>query len=206
MLRSADGRGRERRVTMLAYYRYQLHFRLQQYDLIFRGGRLFQQYVVGVFCAVEQNRLDFIRKKQNYIRAGKSTFFITFTCNVNSPEIKRFMAQYPELLLMERMSCSVLYTVEFQKRGFPHCHTLLWVDSKSKIKSAEDVDQYISAELLDPRIDPDGYNIVSEMMMHGPCGAANMKASCMKGDKCGKSFPKKFNSKTFFDDNGHVHY
>ncbi|GJU21618.1 DNA helicase [Tanacetum coccineum] len=62
------------------------------------------------------------------------------------------------------------------------------------------------AELPDPRIDPNGHNIIFEMMMHGPCGAANMKASCMKGDKCGKSFPKKFNSKTFFDDNGHVHY
>ncbi|GJY33606.1 DNA helicase [Tanacetum coccineum] len=48
---------------------YQLHFRLQQYDLLFRGGRLFQQCVVGVFCAVEQNRLDFIRKKQNDIRS-----------------------------------------------------------------------------------------------------------------------------------------
>ncbi|GJZ68566.1 DNA helicase, partial [Tanacetum coccineum] len=40
-----------------------------QYDLIFRGGRLFQQYVIGVFCVVEQNQLDFIRKKQNDIRA-----------------------------------------------------------------------------------------------------------------------------------------
>nr|GEY79571.1 helitron helicase-like domain-containing protein [Tanacetum cinerariifolium] len=56
-------------------------------------------------------------------------------------------------------------------------------DSESKIKSAEDVDQYISAELPDQRIDPDGYNIVSEMMMHGPCGAANLNALCMKGDK-----------------------
>ncbi|GJX96034.1 putative reverse transcriptase domain-containing protein [Tanacetum coccineum] len=48
---------------------YQLHFRLQQYDLLFRGGRLFQQYVVGVFCAVEQKRLDYKRKKQNDIRS-----------------------------------------------------------------------------------------------------------------------------------------
>ncbi|GJU32507.1 hypothetical protein Tco_1176096, partial [Tanacetum coccineum] len=43
-------------------------------------------------------------------------------------------------------------------------------------------------------------------MMHGPCGAANLKASCMKADNCGKNFPKKFNSKTFFDDNGHTYY
>ncbi|GJU24896.1 DNA helicase [Tanacetum coccineum] len=68
-LKSADGRGRARRITMLAYYKYQLHFCLQRYDLLFRGGRLFQQYVVGVFCVVEQNRLDFLWKKQNDIRA-----------------------------------------------------------------------------------------------------------------------------------------
>ncbi|GJS43972.1 DNA helicase [Tanacetum coccineum] len=124
-------------------------------------------------------------------------------------EIKRFMAQYPELTASDKADVvcrvfeqkiqsfvtflkeerifgnviGVLYTVEFQKQGLPHCHTLLWVDSESKIKSAEDVDQYISAELPDPRVDPDGYNIVSEIMMHDPCGGANLKASCMKGDK-----------------------
>nr|GEV38868.1 DNA helicase [Tanacetum cinerariifolium] len=156
----------------------------------------------------------------------------TIGAMVFESEIKRFMAQYPEMTASDRADVvcqvferkiqsfvtflkeerifgnvtGVLYTVEFQKRGLPHCHTLLWVDSESKTKSVEDVDQYILAELPDPRIDPDGYNIVSETMMPGPCGAANMKASCMKGDKCGKSFPKKFNSKTFFDDNGHAHY
>ncbi|GKB17836.1 DNA helicase [Tanacetum coccineum] len=25
----------------------------------------------------------------------------------------------------------VLYTVKFQKRGLPHCHTLLWVDPEA---------------------------------------------------------------------------
>ncbi|GKA96641.1 DNA helicase [Tanacetum coccineum] len=84
----------------------------------------------------------------------------------------------------------VLYTVEFQKRGLPHCHTLLWVDSASRIRIVEDVDRFISAELPDPRIDPEGYNVVSELMMHGPCGAVSMKAPCMKGDKCSKKFPK----------------
>ncbi|GKA39506.1 DNA helicase [Tanacetum coccineum] len=67
-LKSVDGSGKATRVTMLAYYRYQLHFRLHQYDLIFKGGRLFQQYVIGVFCAVEQNWLDF-KEETNYIRS-----------------------------------------------------------------------------------------------------------------------------------------
>ncbi|GJW05747.1 hypothetical protein Tco_1568170 [Tanacetum coccineum] len=99
-----------------------------------------------------------------------------------------------------------LYTVEFQKRGLPHCHTLLWVDPASKIQVPEDVDRFISTELPDPQIDQDGYKVVSEFMMHGPCGAASLEATCMKGDKCSKKFPKKFNSKTFFDNKGHVHY
>ncbi|GJX85208.1 DNA helicase [Tanacetum coccineum] len=68
-LKSADGSGKEKIVTMLAYYRYQFHFRLHQYNLIFRGGKLFQQYVVGLFCIVEQNQMDFIRKKQNDIQS-----------------------------------------------------------------------------------------------------------------------------------------
>ncbi|GJU05005.1 DNA helicase [Tanacetum coccineum] len=221
MIKSADGHGRARRIIMLAYCIYELHFRLQQYDLLFRDGSLFQQYIVGEHDGYEVGgriilSISFTSGPRymyaHYLDAlaicrkmGNLHFFITFTCNVNWLEIKRFMAQYPELTASDSADVvnviGVLYIVEFQKRGLPHCHTLLWVDSESKIKSAEDVDKYISAELPDPRIDPDGYNIVSETMMHGPCGAANMKASCIKGDKCGKSFPKKFNSKTFFDDN-----
>nr|GEX56179.1 DNA helicase [Tanacetum cinerariifolium] len=48
------------------------------------------------------------------------------------------------------------------------------VDPVSKIQSAKDVDQFISAKLPDPSVDPDGYKVVSEMMMHGPCGHANL--------------------------------
>ncbi|GJT22006.1 hypothetical protein Tco_0891943 [Tanacetum coccineum] len=74
----------------------------------------------------------------------------------------------------------VLYTVEFQKHGRPHCHTLLWVDSASKIQSPEDVDRFISAKLPDLNVDPHRYKIVLEMMIHGPCGAANLSAPCQK--------------------------
>nr|GEU70813.1 DNA helicase [Tanacetum cinerariifolium] len=110
------------------------------------------------------------------------------------------------LCLLQAVRDTLLYTVEFQKRGLPHCHTLLWMDSASRIRIAEDVDRFISAKLPDPRIDPEGYNIVSELMMHGPCGAVSLKAPCIKGDKYSKKNPKKFNHKTFFDENGHVHY
>ncbi|GKC13015.1 hypothetical protein Tco_1009797, partial [Tanacetum coccineum] len=55
----------------------------------------------------------------------------------------------------------------------------------SRVSKAEiaTLPHFALGELPDPRVDLDGYNIVSEMMMHDPCGAANFNASCMKGDK-----------------------
>ncbi|GJY90567.1 DNA helicase [Tanacetum coccineum] len=41
----------------------------------------------------------------------------------------------------------------------------------------KDVDHFISAEIPDPQIDPDEYRVVYEMIMHGPCGAASLKAT-----------------------------
>ncbi|GJR23423.1 DNA helicase [Tanacetum coccineum] len=250
VLKPRDGSGRGKKVTMNAYYKYQLHPRVKGFGLIFRCGRLFQQYVVTAFCAVEQSRLDFIRKRQNDLRSdyllglydaisrgdregiqagsmimlprtftggprymynhyldalaicrslGNPQFFITFTCNAKWPEIKRYMSQYPGLTPTDRADivCRVfeqkvndfisflevdvktlLYTIEFQKRGLPHCHTLLWVDSSSKIQDASQIDKYISAELPDPMEDPKGYKVVSKLMMHGPCGVANPSAAC----------------------------
>ncbi|GKD49581.1 DNA helicase [Tanacetum coccineum] len=68
-LKPRDGRGKGKKVTMNAYYKYQLHPRRKEFGLIFKGGRLFQQYVVTVFCAIEQSRLNFIRKNQNELRS-----------------------------------------------------------------------------------------------------------------------------------------
>ncbi|GJV01309.1 DNA helicase [Tanacetum coccineum] len=228
-LKPRDGRGRGKQVTMKAYYKYQLHPRTKEFGLIFKGGRLFQQYVVTVFCVIEQSRLDFIRKNQNDLRSdflsglydavsrgdregiavgSKIMLPSTFTGGprymyshyLDWPEIKRYMAQYPELTPTDRADIvcrvfeqkvkdflrflkevktfgyvtAVLYTIEFQKRGLPHYHTLLWVDSKNTLKDASQIDEHISAEIPDPVQDPRGYKLVTELMMHGPCGAANL--------------------------------
>ncbi|GJU81562.1 DNA helicase, partial [Tanacetum coccineum] len=134
---------------------------------------------------------------------GNPSYFITFTCNVKWPEITDYMAQFPLLTTTDRADVvdrvfemkihqfvaylrdsqpfgkvvAVLYTVEFQKRGLPHCHTLLWIDESVRIRRDEDIDIYISAELPLPSVDPEGYRIVSELMMHGPCGLANPSAT-----------------------------
>ena len=38
-----------------------------------------------------------------------------------------------------------------------------------------DIDGLICAEIPDQQADPIGYKSVSQLMMHGPCGAANPK-------------------------------
>ncbi|GKE78394.1 DNA helicase, partial [Tanacetum coccineum] len=101
---------------------------------------------------------------------------------------------------------AVLYTIEFLKRGLPHCHTLLWVDSKNDLQDASQIDKYIFAEIPDPVQDPKGYKVVTELMMHEPYGVANSHASCMQEGSCNKHFPKKYNDTTFFDTNGHTQY
>ncbi|GJZ87275.1 DNA helicase, partial [Tanacetum coccineum] len=188
----------DKRISMNNYYMYQLHELSGLYGLLLRGGRLFQQYVVGVYCCIEQNRIDYYRTHQNDIRRdylsgvydalhrgdhvgsdiggkfilprtftggpwytyshyldalaicrvlGNPQFFITFTCNVNWPEIKRRIEDFPGLTPADRANVV-----------------------KQKIEDAQEVDEYIFAELPNQEEDPEGYKVVSEMMVHGLCG------------------------------------
>ena len=101
---------------------------------------------------------------------------------------------------------TVLHTVEFQKRGLPHAHILTWQDRQDAEVTAEVIDTYVSAEIPDPVQDPLGYILVSEFMMHGPCGVLNDKCVCMKDKLCSKHFPKNFQPETIIDENGFALY
>lgn len=103
---------------------------------------------------------------------------------------------------------SVVYTIEFQKRGLPHAHILLWLDKSNNDKTTEFIDSIISAEIPDKIENIAAYDLVTQFMMHGPCGKANTKAACMDKDKtsCTKKFPKSFQTETAFDENGYAIY
>jgi hypothetical protein len=83
---------------------------------------------------------------------------------------------------------------------------LLWVTPSYKITHAAQVDTYISAELPNKSDDPELYKIVTDSMMHGPCGDARPGSTCMRDGVCSKKFPKQHESKTRFDSEGHVYY
>lgn len=79
-----------------------------------------------------------------------------------------------------RLCDSVLQSVEFQKRGLPHIHVLIWLQDRTGAGVTELADTYISAEIPDPVVDPLGYALVEEFMMHGPCGRNRFRL-CLEG-------------------------
>ena len=102
--------------------------------------------------------------------------------------------------------CAGIYTIEFQKRGLPHAHILLFMDSKHKLPDADDIDRLISAEIPDKSEEPKLYDIVKDMMIHGPCGKVNRDSPCMQDGKCTKFFPRKHVEKTTMDSQGYPVY
>ncbi|KAK1360555.1 hypothetical protein POM88_045029 [Heracleum sosnowskyi] len=117
------------------------------------GGRLWQQFVVDAFAAVEQ-------------------------------------------------CIGVMHVIEFQKRGLPHVHMLVWLHPNDRPKRVEHVDQIVSAEIPDKQKDPVAYEVVQNYMMHGPCGKDRENSPCMVKGNCVRHFPKRYNGHTFFDDQG----
>ncbi|XP_072054150.1 uncharacterized protein [Arachis hypogaea] len=162
---------------------------------------------------------------------GYPDLFITFTCNPKWPEVEDFLnnrelnpqdrpdiicrvfkAKLDTLIKDVRANkvfgrvAAVVYTIEFQKRGLPHAHILLFLHKDDKFPTAEDIDKIISAEIPDKKIDPEYFDAVEKHMMHGPCGVARKDSPCMENSKCIRHFPKKFVENTTIDDDGYPVY
>lgn len=58
-----------------------------------------------------------------------------------------------------------MFSIEWQKRGMPHSHILIWLVNKI---TPNEIDQVISAEIPDPEVDPVLFDVVTKSMIHGP--------------------------------------
>jgi hypothetical protein len=96
----------------------------------------------------------------------------------------------------------VIYTIEFQKRGLPHAHILIFLKDRTICHDTSIIDKFISAEISALVADPIGYTVIQNYMIHGPCGELNRNLVCMDGNKCAKHFPKRFNPDTTIDEEG----
>ena len=160
----------------------------------------------------------------------KIDIFLTMTADPNWPEIKRELlpgqtvTDRPDLVarvfqlkkkaLMNAIlkhdifgPCDAhVYAIEFQKRGLPHMHLLLFLKTEFKLLSPNVVDDIISAQWPDQEIQPRLFEAVKKFMIHGPCGLLNPHAPCMKDGKCIHGYPKPFQEHTTMDHDGYPHY
>ena len=168
-----------------------------------------------------QDALTYVR------RYGKPDLFITFTSNPKWNEIKcelfpgqeaynrqDLIARVFRLKLLKLMNLITkanifgpvrchMYTIEWQKRGLPHAHILIWLTTKI---NSNQIDSIISSEFPDPDTDPFLYEIVKNHMVHGPCGTINYNSPCMVNGKCSKDYPKQFKFETQFAEDGYPSY
>ena len=176
-----------------------------------------------------------VRKK------GKPSFFITKTCNPCWSEITRALdpGQQPsdrpdildrvfklklEQLLAELYKDGIfgrviahLYVIEFQKRGLPHAHILVVLHESDRLKTVDDIDACVSAELpVAP--EPGDYEthtkyeeayarferlteIIITHLTHHECGPLFPHASCMVDGQCKSGYDKMaFVAETTFTD------
>ncbi|KAK9740196.1 hypothetical protein RND81_03G018300 [Saponaria officinalis] len=162
---------------------------------------------------------------------GYPDLFITFTCNPKWPKITDALKERglrpedrPDIVIrifkmkLDEMmfdfktrhifgrTRGAVYTIEFQKRGLPHAHILLFLHRDNKFPEVADVDKIISAEIPSKHDNPVLYDAVKEFMMHGPCGSANRNSPCMVESKCSKYFPKNFTLRKTVDAEGYPLY
>ncbi|XP_017469499.1 PREDICTED: uncharacterized protein LOC108361401, partial [Rhagoletis zephyria] len=171
---------------------------------------------------------EYAQDAMTYVRNyGTPDLFITFTCNPKWTEIEReldpgqkpldrhdIIARVFQQKLKDMMNVLTkyrvfgdtrcyMYSVEWQKRGLPHAHILIWL--LNKLHSNE-VDDIISAEIPDPVTDPHLHDIVTAQMVHGPCGALNPLSPCMADGKCTKRYPRPLVAETVTGNDGYPVY
>ncbi|XP_053595510.1 uncharacterized protein LOC128667831 [Microplitis demolitor] len=163
-----------------------------------------------------------------YVRHfGRPDLFITFTCNPKWKEIEELLVQgqkshdrhdlivrifhvkIKHMMNLLTKGCIFgktkchMYTVEWQKRGLPHIHILLWLEEKLR---PESIDKVISAELPNQDQDQELYEIIKTNMIHGPCGSFNRNSPSMVDGSCTKKYPKHFIKETQTGEDGYPKY
>ena len=161
---------------------------------------------------------------------GKPDIFLTITANPKWPEIQENLLPHQSAndrpgivsrvfnLKLKELLCDLLerhvlghvtayvYTTEFQKRGLPHAHIILFLAAADKPQTPEDIDRLVSAEIPDPQLQPGFHDTVKKHMMHGPFGDLDPQCVCMENGEYKKNFPKPLQQQTEFSVNGYPLY
>ena len=180
-------------------------------------------------------------------RFGRPHLFITMTANPQWKEIQDILKSdqtvfdRPDLVarvfkLKKQQFVKELYSesicgkcvarthsIEFQKRGLPHIHILIWLNWKNVDPVM--IDKIICAEIPKENLEvPDENNVgktklvtnplftkvtgskTTSSMLHGPCGEHNPRRACMCEGFCKYNYPKNYVSRTEMNEDGYPKY
>jgi hypothetical protein len=151
------------------------------------------------------------------MRFNKPDLFITMTCNPRWTEIQDALPprshwrHHPDLVarvfwlkfssLMRDIVHGKLFgkvrayvwRIEWQARGLPHVHLLIILESS--IKAPSQVDEFVSAEIPDPTLNPELHQLCTEFQIHSPCDLDD-QCGCRQGKPCKRKFPKDMSRST----------
>jgi PIF1-like helicase/Helitron helicase-like domain at N-terminus len=85
--------------------------------------------------------------------------------------------------------------VEFQNRGAPHTHTILWVEKSIPEMIEENL---IRSDLPDPNTEPELYQLVLSHQIH-TCSPGKCGGPAPPGQVCKKKFPRPYSPITYYD-------
>jgi hypothetical protein len=166
-------------------------------------------------------------------RFKKPNLLLTMTTNPNWPEITRELLGRQEAidrpdvvarvfkLKKKQLTAEIfgdgifgrcparVWTIEYQKRGLPHMHMLLFLQDSENFLEPEVIDEMVCAELPERSWDTDGEltAIVRSAMIHGPCGEFNRQSPCMDPEQgCTKRYPRAFCDETTVGEDGYPLY
>ena len=76
-----------------------------------------------------------------------------------------------------------------------HCHLLLWLSAERR-NTPDEIDNVICAEIPDLSNDPELYQIVISIMVHGTYNCINPNSPCKQDGHCSKRYPKQYMTET----------
>ncbi|XP_073986276.1 uncharacterized protein [Rhodnius prolixus] len=182
----------------------------------------------STFTGSPRHMHEYAQDAMTYVRAyGRPDFFITYTCNPAWDEIKELLltGQSPSdrhdisaCVFKQKLKSLIgyivkhhvfgetrcwMYFIEWQKRGLPHAHILIWTMEKI---TPNRIDEILSAEIPDIEIDKDLHDIVSKNIIHGPSGSLSNNSPCMSDGKCTKRYPRDLLAETITGNDGYSLY
>ena len=171
--------------------------------------------------ARQQKKKRFSNGMQHVRTEGPPALFVTFTCNPKWTEISECLSpnetpsDRPDLVvrvfrfkletLIEFIDKKEIFSkckaymgsVEFQKRGLPHAHIVVFLDAPDMPNTPAQINEVINAKLSCDSPDP------MTRQIHGEVIEKHMIHICKPGrcgnDGCSKGFPMNFEEESFFN-------